>query len=75
MIYYRIKEYNTGTFIQILWRPTSVFIVTVDGNKLVENNTDHGTIAVFIEEFYGSKFVERNLAIGIGVSCSCENCF
>ena len=33
-------------------------------------NTDHGVSGVFIEEFYGSDFVERNLAIGTDMVCS-----
>ena len=70
MIYYVIKEYNTGTFTHILWRPTGLLIFTEGGNKLVENNTDHDVIGVFIEEFYGSDCLERDLAIGIGMSCS-----
>ena len=38
--------------------------------NFVENNTDRGVIRIFIEEFYGSKFVECYLAIGMGVSFS-----
>ena len=62
-----IKERNTGAFIQCFWRSTSVLVV---GDELVKNNTDRGVIGIFIEGFYGIKFLERELAIGIGMSCS-----
>ena len=56
-------------FIQRFWSPTGVLVVTEGGNELVENNTNCGVIVIFIEDFYGSKFLEHNLAIGIGMSC------
>ena len=57
-------------FIQRLWIPTDVSVVTEGDDELVENKTDSGVIRIFIEEFYGSKLVERYLEIGIGMSCS-----
>ena len=75
-----IKGCKTGVSIQRLWRPTDMIVVTEDGNKLVENNTDRGVIGIFIEEFYGSEIMERYLVIGIGMDCSlikscdCKTC-
>ena len=49
MIDYGIKEHKIGKFIQSLWRPTGVLVVTEGANELVENNTDCSVIGIFIE--------------------------